>query len=94
MQAGSTLTSKAATTKQLDLRHVLLHEIAKARLPVTTEFAPLRMPQGKADAAEATPRTADAYYYCTQLGQTMRSTCRESAGGQRRTVLPGESNLL
>jgi hypothetical protein len=65
VQAGSKLTSKAATKKELDLRHALLHDhmepiarIAKAKLPHTADFSQLKVPTGKPTAQKL---TADAY---------------------------------
>ena len=65
VQAGSKLTGKAATKKQLDLRHALLHDhmepiarIAKAKLPHTADFSQLKLPTGKPTAQKL---TADAY---------------------------------
>jgi hypothetical protein len=53
-QTGSVLTSKGLTQKQKVLRTALLRDhmtsisrIAKADLPATPEFLPLRMPRGK-----------------------------------------------
>jgi hypothetical protein len=77
-QSGSVIASMVATRKQLALRHALLGDhmnpiarIAKARLPLTPEMQPLRMPKGRptppklaadanAMAAAATPH-ADVF---------------------------------
>jgi hypothetical protein len=76
-QTGSALTSQGLTAKQSALRTVLLRDhmspiarIAKADLPNTPEFQPLRMPRGRPTPERLSAAAAGMAQVATQFSDT------------------------